>query len=88
MFPWQGATWEAAMPVFALVSLAPGDYLPTVWINAETELDARRLASLNLATHSGALDRAEFLCIRDKSHDPPPGVIVSDGGKTHTIERR
>ena len=75
------------MPVFALVSLAAGDYMPTVWINAETELEARRLASLNLATHSGARDRSEFLCIRDKSHDPPPGVIVSDCGKTHTIER-
>ena len=76
------------MPVFALLSLAAGDYMPTVWINAESELEARRLASLNLATHSGALNRAEFMCYRDKSHDPPPGVIVTDGGKTHTMERR
>ena len=76
------------MPVFALVSLAAGDYMPVIWIKAESEPEARRLVSLNLTTHSGALDRAEFLCIRDKSHDPPPGVIVSDSGKTHTIERR
>ena len=76
------------MPVFALVSLAPGDYMPTIWINAETELEARRIAALNLATHSDALDPAEFMCVRDYTHDPPAGVILTDGGKTHTIERR
>ena len=72
------------MPVFALVSLAPGDYMPTVWINAETELEARRIASRNLASHSDALDREEFMCVSDAN--PPPGVNVIDGGKT--IQRR
>lgn len=75
------------MPVFALWSSGT-ERCAVVWISAETETDARRLISATLETHAAATDPMAFHCVQDDSHDPPPGVIVTDAGRTYTFENR
>lgn len=75
------------MPIFAIMPSGERD-VPTVWVDAETEREARRLVSMNVESHSEAADETEFECVRDDRQSPPPGVILSDGGITHTVKRR
>jgi hypothetical protein len=72
------------VPVFALWPSGT-EAGAVVWIDAESETQARRLLSANLHTHAAAMDRMAFYCVADDSHAPPPGVIVTDCGRTFPI---
>lgn len=74
------------MPVFAVCP--SDDYgLPCAWIEAGSTAEARRLVSLNVATHAKATDETLFECREDDTHSPPAGVILA-GGKAYTVEIR
>lgn len=74
------------MSVFAVCP--SDDYsLPCAWIEAGSTAEARRLVSLNVATHAEATDESLFDCYEDDTHSPPTGVILA-GGKTYTVRIR
>ena len=53
------------------------------WVAASSEKEARR--SVALYHEPDALDPEKWFCRHDATRSPPPGVILTGGGRTITM---